>query len=99
MDPQQAYDVFTQQASVEAPPKLRTGLPVSKGTQGRGWRCSVLTPLPMRTHAYVQTLDGALRLGVPLGSITELVGPGGVGKSQLSHMLTVEVALPAALGG
>ncbi|KAG2449106.1 hypothetical protein HYH02_005854 [Chlamydomonas schloesseri] len=67
-----AYDVFSQQATAEAPPPLRTGLP---------------------------TLDSALRLGVPLGSITELVGPGGVGKSQLSHMLTAGVALPTALGG
>ncbi|PNW88342.1 hypothetical protein CHLRE_01g025300v5 [Chlamydomonas reinhardtii] len=67
-----AYDVFTQQATAEAPAPLRTGLP---------------------------TLDGALRLGVPVGSITELVGPGGVGKSQLSHMLALAVAMPEALGG
>ncbi|KAG2444617.1 hypothetical protein HXX76_001361 [Chlamydomonas incerta] len=67
-----AYDVFTQQATAEAPAPLRTGLP---------------------------TLDGALRLGMPLGSITELVGPGGVGKSQMSHMLAVAVAMPVALGG
>lgn len=48
---------------------------------------------------HTQTLDGALRLGVPVGSITELVGPGGVGKSQLSHMLALAVAMPEALGG
>ncbi|KXZ49492.1 hypothetical protein GPECTOR_21g718 [Gonium pectorale] len=54
-------------------------------------------PQPLRTG--LQTLDGALRLGLPAGSITELVGPGGVGKSQLCHMLALVTALPQAHGG
>ncbi len=46
-----------------------------------------------------QTLDGALRRGLPCGSITELVGPGGVGKSQMCHMMALRAALPQRLGG
>jgi hypothetical protein len=50
------------------------------------------------THC-VQALDGALRRGIPRGAITELVGPAGVGKSQLCHMLALLAALPQRLGG
>ncbi|KAG2489295.1 hypothetical protein HYH03_012127 [Edaphochlamys debaryana] len=45
------------------------------------------------------TLDSALRRGVPAGSITELVGPGGVGKSQFCHSMAAAVSLPAECGG
>ncbi|GLC45956.1 DNA repair protein RAD51 [Pleodorina starrii] len=54
-------------------------------------------PPPLRTG--LPTLDGALRLGLPAGSITELVGPGGVGKSQMCHMMALAAALPAEQGG
>ena len=33
------------------------------------------------------------RGGVPVGGVTELVGPAGVGKSQLCHMLTVSACV------
>ncbi|GFR51292.1 hypothetical protein Agub_g13653 [Astrephomene gubernaculifera] len=67
-----AWEALAQLTSGEAPPPLRTGLPI---------------------------LDGALRLGLPLGSITELVGPGGVGKSQMCHMMALTAALPTSFGG
>jgi hypothetical protein len=42
-----------------------------------------------------QALDAALRGGVPCGSVTELVGPAGVGKSQLCLMLAASALLDA----
>ncbi|KAL3147194.1 DNA repair protein RAD51 [Trebouxia sp. C0010 RCD-2024] len=48
------------------------------------------------THlpTHLSALDAVLRGGVPVGAITELVGPAGVGKSQLCHMLAVSTLLP-----
>lgn len=40
-----------------------------------------------------------LRVGVPAGAITELVGPAGVGKSQMAMGLALSAALPRELGG
>jgi RecA/RadA recombinase len=47
----------------------------------------------------LQGLDAALRVGVPAGAITELVGPAGVGKSQMAMGLALSAALPRELGG
>ncbi|PNH08874.1 DNA repair protein RAD51 2, partial [Tetrabaena socialis] len=52
---------------------------------------------PLRSG--LPTLDAALRRGLPPGCITEAVGPGGVGKSQLCHMMALRAALPLAYGG
>jgi RecA/RadA recombinase len=38
-------------------------------------------------------------VGVPAGAITELVGPAGVGKSQVAMGLALAAALPRELGG
>jgi hypothetical protein len=46
-----------------------------------------------------QDLDAALRVGVPPGAITELVGPAGVGKSQMAMGLALSAALPRELQG
>jgi predicted ATP-dependent serine protease len=43
----------------------------------------VLTGLP--------GLDAALRIGLPPGAITELVGPAGVGKSQMCYTIALQV--------
>uniref|UniRef100_A0A7S3R2M7 RecA family profile 1 domain-containing protein n=1 Tax=Dunaliella tertiolecta TaxID=3047 RepID=A0A7S3R2M7_DUNTE len=43
-------------------------------------------------------LDHVLRRGIPVGAISEFVGPAGVGKSQLCLMLTLLVAGPAPVG-
>ena len=50
---------------------------------------------------FAQALDAALRGGVPCGGVTELVGPAGVGKSQLCLMLVASVltGLGASAGG
>lgn len=46
----------------------------------------------------LHSLDQALEGGYPLGSLTELVGPAGAGKSQLC-LLAAAAALAAAEGG
>mmetsp|Transcript_13067 Transcript_13067/g.15767 ORF Transcript_13067/g.15767 Transcript_13067/m.15767 type:complete len:505 (+) Transcript_13067:671-2185(+) len=54
-----------------------------------------------KTHLFTNlpALDQNLRGGVPMKGITELVGPAGVGKTQMCQMLAVLGALPLALGG
>eukprot|EP00937_MAST-01D_sp_MAST-1D-sp2_P002853 g2853.t1 len=47
----------------------------------------------------IPALDRALKGGVPVGSITELVGPAGVGKTQMALMLTALATLPREQGG
>jgi len=47
----------------------------------------------------LKALDAALRGGVQAGGISELVGPAGVGKTQLCMMLTAFATLPRRLGG
>ena len=49
-------------------------------------------------EAYNATLAVA-RAGVPTGSITELVGPAGAGKTQFCLTLAVAAAAPRRLGG
>ena len=44
-----------------------------------------------------QALDAVLRGGVPCGSVTELVGPAGIGKSQLCLMLAASALLDPGL--
>ena len=57
----------------------------------------------LECQAHLQTqlasLDRALKGGIPVGSITELVGPAGVGKTQMALMLSALVPLPQQLGG
>eukprot|EP00850_Spirogloea_muscicola_P003652 SM000015S01152 [mRNA] locus=s15:84674:87702:- [translate_table: standard] len=47
----------------------------------------------------LEELDSALGGGIPLGAVTELVGPAGVGKTQFCLMLAIIATLPKALGG
>jgi RAD51-like protein 1 len=47
----------------------------------------------------LKPLDEALRGGIPVGGITELVGPAGVGKTQFCKQLAVRVQLPVSEGG
>ncbi len=53
--------------------------------------------------AFIETqyleLDSALGGGLPMGMLTELVGPPGVGKSQFCMMATVMALLPSEFGG
>ena len=44
---------------------------------------------------YLQPLDTCLGGGIPCGSLTEIVGPAGLGKSQLCLTLTAAVLLHA----
>lgn len=46
-----------------------------------------------------EQLDEMLGGGVPLGQLTEFCGVPGIGKTQLSMQLAVDVSIPAALGG
>lgn len=48
---------------------------------------------------FCRELDDLLGGGVALGSLTELCGPPGVGKTQMSIQLAVAVQLPPAFGG
>ncbi|CAM9140036.1 unnamed protein product [Choristocarpus tenellus] len=45
------------------------------------------------------TIDEALQGGFPTGMITEVVGPAGVGKTQICLMMAAQACLPARLGG
>ncbi|XP_042476278.1 DNA repair protein RAD51 homolog 2 [Macadamia integrifolia] len=44
-------------------------------------------------------LDNALCGGIPFGTLTELVGPAGIGKTQFCLKLSLLAALPASYGG
>ncbi|XP_033736018.1 DNA repair protein RAD51 homolog 2-like isoform X2 [Pecten maximus] len=44
-------------------------------------------------------LDNVLHGGIPTGTITEISGPAGCGKTQFCLMLTVQCTLPLELGG
>lgn len=48
---------------------------------------------------HLSTLDEALYGGIPLGAVTELVGPAGVGKTQLCLMLSIFATLEGTYGG
>ncbi|KAH3760894.1 DNA repair protein RAD51B [Pelomyxa schiedti] len=47
----------------------------------------------------IAPVDVVLHGGIPACSITEIVGPAGVGKTQFAHMLTATTILPPELGG
>ncbi|KAM5181023.1 DNA repair protein RAD51 homolog 3 [Mantella aurantiaca] len=48
---------------------------------------------------FCSVLDDILGGGVPLGKITEICGPPGVGKTQLCMQLAVDVQIPECFGG
>jgi len=54
---------------------------------------------PLRFSTGVRGLDGLLGGGVEVGSITELIGEFGAGKTQVCHQLAVMVQLPRGSGG
>ena len=56
-------------------------------------------PAYVRGGEYLRALDSALGGGVPTGSITELVGPAGAGKTQFCLTLAVAAAAPTSVGG
>ncbi|CAD7697991.1 unnamed protein product [Ostreobium quekettii] len=57
------------------------------------------TPKGRHLPTCIQELDTALRGGIPSGSLTELVGPAGVGKTQFCLQLSVSAAKPRHAGG
>jgi RAD51-like protein 1 len=61
------------------------------GGGGASW------PAFLPTH--LAALDLALKGGVPTGSISELVGPAGAGKTQFCLTLAVAAAAPKSVGG
>ena len=79
-----------------APPRAATDAPSEPGA------ASVSTsagPAYVRGGEFLRALDSALGGGVPTGSITELVGPAGAGKTQFCLTLAVAAAAPGRLGG
>ncbi|MEW5318759.1 MAG: hypothetical protein WDW38_009953 [Sanguina aurantia] len=57
-------------------------------------------PHPLsQLHTSLPSIDEAFQRGLPLGGITELVGPSGVGKSQFCFMMTVMASAPTQTGG
>jgi RAD51-like protein 1 len=54
---------------------------------------------PSKIATGLMTLDRALLGGVPVGMITELVGPSGAGKTQFCLMLAAQCVLPPKFGG
>ena len=79
-----------------ASPRAATDAPSEPGA------ASVSTsagPAYVRGGEFLRALDSALGGGVPTGSITELVGPAGAGKTQFCLTLAVAAAAPRRLGG
>ncbi len=79
-----------------ASPRAATDAPSEPGA------ASVSTsagPAYVRGGEFLSALDSALGGGVPTGSITELVGPAGAGKTQFCLTLAVAAAAPRRLGG
>ena len=79
-----------------APSRAATDAPSEPGA------ASVSTsagPAYVRGGEFLRALDSALGGGVPTGSITELVGPAGAGKTQFCLTLAVAAAAPGRLGG
>ena len=56
-------------------------------------------PAYVRGGEFLRALDSALGGGVPTGSITEIVGPAGAGKTQFCLTLAVAAAAPTHVGG
>lgn len=54
---------------------------------------------PAYVRAHLDALDKALGGGVPTGSISELVGPAGAGKTQMCLTLACACAAPRSCGG
>nr|CAB3265406.1 DNA repair protein RAD51 homolog 3-like [Phallusia mammillata] len=48
---------------------------------------------------FCRSLDEALGGGISIGSVTEIAGESGCGKTQLAFQLSVNVQIPSALGG
>lgn len=71
-------------------PAPRTALDMLRGLDHQS-----VTSLPTG----LPTLDAALSGGVPCDSVTELVGPAGVGKTQMSMTMVVAASVPTSLGG
>ncbi|TPP55437.1 Rad51 family protein [Leishmania donovani] len=54
---------------------------------------------PTHVTTFSRELDGVLGGGVPVGGVTEISGPPGVGKTQLLMQLAVSCAMPVEFGG
>ncbi|OWF38690.1 DNA repair protein RAD51-like 2 [Mizuhopecten yessoensis] len=82
-------DEVVELCSKACAPKPRTSLELwNKRKQG----CHFFqTSLP--------DLDKVLHGGIPMGTITEISGPAGCGKTQFCLMLSVQCTLPLELGG
>ncbi|KAG5469881.1 hypothetical protein CUR178_02023 [Leishmania enriettii] len=55
--------------------------------------------VPTHVTTFSSELDGILGGGVPVGGVTEISGPPGVGKTQLLMQLAVSCAMPVEFGG
>ncbi|XP_062037421.1 DNA repair protein RAD51 homolog 2 isoform X2 [Lepus europaeus] len=60
-------------------------------------RCAALSPAFLPTT--LPALDEALRGGVACGSLTEITGPPGCGKTQFCIMMSILATLPTDMGG
>ena len=66
---------------------------------GGGSSASSTRKTPAFVRAHLAPLDDALGGGVPTGSISELVGPAGAGKTQMCLTLACACAAPKRCGG
>ncbi|XP_072272571.1 DNA repair protein RAD51 homolog 3 isoform X2 [Pyxicephalus adspersus] len=83
----EALNIFKRQGSNSQILK-HTALELLEQEQAQG---SIIT--------FCSALDEILEGGVPLGKVTEICGPPGVGKTQLCMQLAVDVQIPECFGG
>ncbi|XP_063999849.1 DNA repair protein RAD51 homolog 2 isoform X2 [Pogoniulus pusillus] len=90
---QSYYDVrkLLCQVSQACAPKMQTAYEMKLRKTGNASSAFLSTTLP--------SLDEVLHGGVSCGSLTEITGPPGCGKTQLCIMLSVLATLPVSMGG
>lgn len=71
--------------------ELREEIASLKGSDGK--------PLPSHVTTFSRHLDALLGGGIPVGTVSEISGPPGVGKTQLLLQLAVSAVLPVEFGG
>ena len=84
---------------VDAPARVGSGAAAATSSHQPTQAGSHQVRAPAYVASHLPALDKALGGGVPTGSINELVGPAGAGKTQMCLTLAVATAAPTNAGG